>query len=130
MKIYLAGPWVRREDVRRVAARLQAEGYELTSRWLYEHEGDPNDASGLGSPEAYIRLQATEDLIDVMKADVFVMLNLEKSEGKAVELGFAIANQKRVFCVGKRFNIFCSLGTQLDTVDELLFALSGFTTPA
>lgn len=130
MKIYLAGPWVRRPEVREVAKRLEAEGYELTSRWLYEHEGDPNDASGLTSPEDYIRLQAQEDLADVMRADVFVMLNLQKSEGKAVELGFALANQKRVFCVGTRFNIFCTLGTQLDTVDDLLFALSAFTTPA
>jgi len=127
VRIYLAGPWVRRPEVREVAKRLEAAGHILTSRWLYEHEGNPNDASGLTSPEAYIRLQAEEDVNDVLDADVFIVLNLEKSEGKAFEMGIAYMTGRPIISVGKRFNIFCSLGTQVDTVDEAIAHLASFT---
>ena len=127
MKVYVAGPWVRRPEVRAFAAHLEAAGHKVTSRWLYEHEGNPNDPSGLSSPEHYIREQALDDVNDVISADVFIMLNLEKSEGKAFEMGIAYMANKPIICVGKRFNIFCSLGTTVGTVDEVLDLLSRST---
>lgn len=130
MKIYLAGPWVRRPEVREIAKQLEAAGHTITSRWLYEHHGDPNDSAGLTSSDAYIRLQANEDIADVKNSDAFVILNLEKSEGKAVELGVALALRIPVYSVGPRFNIFCTLGTECPNVDGLIFALSPFATPA
>lgn len=130
MKIYIAGPWLRRLEVRRAAQQLEAAGHTITSRWLYKHEGAPGDFAGLWSPDDYILEQAIDDVNDVLTADVFVMLNLEKSEGKAFEMGVAYMAGIPIICVGERFNIFCTLGTTVETIPEVLNLLSQSPVPA
>lgn len=130
MRIYVAGPWVRRPEIREIAKQFEAAGHEVTSRWLYEHEGDPNDASGSSSPVDYIRFQAREDVYDVRRSQAFVIINLQKSEGKAVELGVALSAGIPVYSVGPRFNIFCSLGTEVETVQDVLNLLAPSTSLA
>lgn len=124
MKVYIAGPWVRRPEVREAAKKLEAAGHEVTSRWLYEHEGNPNDSSGLLNPDSYIREQALDDVADVLRADVFIILNLQKSEGKAFEMGVAYMASKPIICVGQRFNIFCTFGRTVDTIEDAIALLA------
>lgn len=126
MKVYIAAPWVRRPDAIAVGEQFKAAGHELTCHWFtHVSDGDPMDATGLTCDPVSIRQQATEDIYDVLRADVLVVLNLEKSEGKAVETGVAITAGIPVVSVGKRSNIFQSLGYEVDTVDEALAVLAG-----
>lgn len=122
MKVYIAAPWVRKADAIAAGELFEAEGHVVTSRWFY-HEGDPNDPTGALSSIDAIRHQATEDIIDVRRADRFVVLNLEKSEGKAVETGIALAAGIPIISVGKRSNIFQTLGIQVATIEEAIDAL-------
>jgi hypothetical protein len=61
----------------------------------------------------------------VVCASAFVLLNLEKSEGKAVETGVALGVGARRILVGPRSNIFHYLPgwTRVNTVEEAILAL-------
>lgn len=125
MKVYIAAPWVRRPEAIAIGEQFKAAGHELTSRWFYHvSDGDPMDATGLTCNPESIRFQATEDIADVRRAHALVVLNLQKSEGKAVETGIAIAAGIPVISVGTRSNIFQALGIEVATVDEALKALA------
>ena len=130
MKVYIAAPWVRRPEAIAIGEQFKAAGHELTSRWFYHQSssGDPMDPSGSSSPMDEIRHQASEDITDVRRAQALVVLNLEKSEGKAVETGIAIAAGIPVISVGKRSNIFQSLGHEVDTVKDALAVLASLPT--
>lgn len=126
MKVYVAAPWVRRDEAIAFGERLKAEGHELTSRWFHhKSDGDPNDSTGITCSPASIREQANEDIMDVLAADILVVLNLQKSEGKAVETGIAIMAGVPVISVGERSNIFQSLGTEVDTMEAAIVKLRG-----
>lgn len=101
MKVYIAAPWVEKARAIEVGERFKAEGHTVTSRWFH-HEGQANDSTGKNSPNWRIVKQANEDIKDVLKADALVVLNLQKSEGKAVETGIAIARGIPVISVGPR----------------------------
>lgn len=123
--IYVAAPWVRREEAQRVAEQLQSRGYRITHDW-WAHEAGDEDTTELA------RL-ARLDLLATLNCDLFILLNLEKSEGKAVESGLALSrffssalyvrNQPQMFGVGTRgSNIFQHLPQWrwFDDVDALL----------
>lgn len=121
MKVYIAAPWVRRPEAIEVGKQFVAAGHELTCRW-FEHvtDGDPNDSTGVTCNPASIVQQALEDIADVRRAHVLVVLNLQKSEGKAVETGIAIAAGILVISVGPRSNIFQALGQEVETVEAAI----------
>lgn len=122
MKVYLAAPWVRKDDAKTAAERLRQAGIEVTSNWL-EHEGSKTDSTGITSPLAHIQEQALQDIKDVQRADYLVVLNLERSEGKAVETGVAIAGRIPVISVGARSNIFQTLGLEVETLTDAIHFL-------
>jgi nucleoside 2-deoxyribosyltransferase len=130
VKIYIAGPWARREEVKAAAEQLKTAGHEITSRWLYAHAGPPNDPAGLSHSDAHIRNEALDDVADVLSADAFIILNLEKSEGKAFEMGVAYMASKPIICVGQRFNIFCTFGRTVDTIEDAINLLTPEAFPA
>lgn len=49
-----------------------------------------------------LELQALKDLQGVLKANLLIVLNTAKSEGKATEQGIAIADGKPIIAVGER----------------------------
>jgi len=119
MKIYVAGPWKRREECKEAARKLQAAGHVLTSRWLWEH-GDSTDP-------ARRCMEAQHDLEDVLASDVLVLMNLEMSEGKSVEQGYALAHEIPIIGVGvPGSNIFHHLPAYLwvETVEDALIPLN------
>src|SRR5262245_60341520 len=118
-RVYIAAPWVRRREAIEIGRQFEAAGFEITSRWFH-HEGSDTDPAGLDYPIEHIRNQAREDIADVMRADALVVVNLQKSEGKAVETGVALANGIPVVSVGQRSNIFQTLGTQVASVAEAI----------
>jgi nucleoside 2-deoxyribosyltransferase len=126
MRVYIAAPWIRKAEAIEAGKKFETAGFTVTSRWFF-HEGDPKDPTGYSSDINDIRVQAKEDILDVMLSDAVVVLNLEKSEGKAVETGIALAHGKRVISVGRRNNIFVTLGTEVNSVEEAIRVLSGVT---
>lgn len=113
MKVYLAGPWAAREEVRKVAEQFKAAGIEILARWIWEEVPDHGpgyygDKDHRGTDVgASLVAGAERDLTDILHCDVMVVLNyLGKSEGKAVETGIAIGLGMPVFVVGKPTNIF------------------------
>lgn len=97
MKIYLSGPWVERADMEEYAARLVGEGHLITHPW-WDVEAGLNEAE-LDAP--FLRGCAEADVRGVLNANVVLVINSQKSEGKAVEQGIAIANKKPILVVGK-----------------------------
>ena len=125
MKIYVAAPWTHKHEAIIAGAALTAAGHTVTSRWFH-HQGDATDSAGTSSPLESIIFQAREDIADVLKADCLVVLNLAKSEGKAVETGIALANNIPVISVGPRSNIFQTLGVELPNLEAAILVLSAF----
>ena len=97
MRIYLAAPWTRRVEARRVRDELEAAGHTVNSRWLDLHGG---------GGEHVLATEAQNDIDDLIACDVLVLLNLEKSEGKAVETGFALALDIPIYVIGGHSNVF------------------------
>lgn len=103
MNIYLAAPWICRHEMPAIAAQFEAAGHTITERW-WEIEG----AADYTDPKLFALFEdrAVADFMGVVNADAVVVLNLAKSEGKAVEMGVAIALFKPIILVGAPSNIF------------------------
>lgn len=102
MKLYLAGSWLRRDEIRGYADDLKKFGVEITSRWLYTHGNMPDYQAAL------------EDLEDIRKADMLVLFTQDSSAGyttggRHFESGYAWAKGMPMFIVGPRENVFHSL---------------------
>lgn len=97
MKIYLAAPWVDRELMPELAAKLEAAGHTLTWKW-WETE---DTSEGERTVEA-LAYQALKDFRGVVECQTLVLWNSKKSEGKAVEQGVALAKNKEIIAIGKR----------------------------
>jgi nucleoside 2-deoxyribosyltransferase len=126
MKVYVAAPWKRKAEAIEAGRQLEAAGFEVTSTW-FTHEGDPNDPSGKLSPISVVRQQAKEDIKDVLRAHYVVVLNLQKSEGKAVETGIAIHAGIPFISVGERSNVFQTLGHEVNTVADAIAVITSAT---
>lgn len=123
MKIYVAAPWTCKEDAKRYAEALEAAGHTITKKW-WEHREVPGYllASLTVSNRIELETQAQEDVKGVLDAEAFVLLNLEKSEGKAFESGVAVlvgclraqghysAGPLQFILVGGKSNLFHYLG--------------------
>lgn len=120
MKVYIAAPWVNKAEAIAAAEKVTAAGHEVTSHW-FNHPGDPTDSTGKSSPDNVIYAQAHIDWEDVLAADAVVVLNLTKSEGKAVETGIALQAGKKIIFVGtERTNIFQTLAPWVETVEAAI----------
>lgn len=118
MKIYVAAPWDYRETARQAGQTLSEAGFRVVSTWWYRED----QGSQHYGPDA------AADLDELQKADVLIVLNLCISEGKAVELGYALAQKKMVIVVGERsrVNIFHYLPQVVNTgtLDDALAVLA------
>ena len=115
--IYIAGPWKDRPHVIDQAQKLREAGFTVDCRWLTANDvadDDPNRAQ-------YLKDQAMNDIEDLIKADLLMVINTRQSEGKAVELGMAIAALKRIIIIGDRTNIFNYLNIpRFDWIEEAI----------
>lgn len=123
MRIYLAAPWTCRDAiVARAVQQIEAAGHTLTERW-WTHT-DVN--AEIGTPEIHdeLSMQAAKDITGVWNAQVFLLLNVEKSEGKAVEMGLALAYGTPIIVVGKPSNVFHYLQAGITIVPDVETALA------
>jgi nucleoside 2-deoxyribosyltransferase len=109
MKIYLAARYSRRDELRQYKTLLEAEGIEVTSRWLNEKE--PLDSQmGQHTDEFYVET-ATIDIEDVEKADLVLFFAEDPlvgwvRGGRHVEFGYALGIGKSIAVVGPKENVF------------------------
>lgn len=118
LPVYVAAPWKHREAALAIAERVGAvDGITITSRWLVEH-GNATDPAELAA-------EAVHDLEDLYKSHAVLLLNIEQSEGKAVEQGVALALQMYIVAIGKPSNVFHHLPDYIwvDTVEEAIIEL-------
>jgi len=108
MRIYLAAPWSHKMAARMAAEVLVSAGHSITTRW-WEHAELPLD------DHAGLQKQALDDLDGINTCDAFVLLELERSEGKSVEMGWALRSGKPVIVFlpkrGGETNVFQHLIT-------------------
>ena len=97
-RVYLAGRYSRREELRTHAAELELAGHTVTSRWLVGHD-ELDDA-----------LCAIVDYSDISRAQVLVSFGeaprTRTRGGRHVEFGIALAKGLYVFHVGPREHVF------------------------
>ena len=90
MIVYLAAPWVHREDARSIRDLFeQIPGIRVCARWLDVDE-----------KQTTFTQEAQNDIVDIDAVDVLVVLNLSKSEGKAFEQGYAYRRGIPIVVVG------------------------------
>jgi len=128
MKIYIAAPWKDKELMPGIAERVEGAGHMITHKW-WELESAPE---GDWSNTSVLRQQAMNDVRGVKNADLVLVLNTAKSEGKSLEQGVAIADNKPIIIVGVRgefsMNVFHyldnyrwveNLGDALEVLDTI-----------
>jgi nucleoside 2-deoxyribosyltransferase len=130
MKVYLAGAFERREEMREVRNRLNAFGYTVTSRWIdILDDVNPIGAADLKDEVGLMRANdfAIADLHDVYDADLVIMFSGGGRGGRHIEFGYAVALDKELIIVGERENVFHALSgvVCVPTVDDLYRHLVG-----
>ncbi len=91
MRIYVAASWAFITHTKSVKKQFQNAGFEVVSTWTEQE--DTADAQTLSE-------NAQRDMDELESADAFVIFNWAKSEGKATEMGWALAAGKIVVLVG------------------------------
>lgn len=125
-RVYVAGRFDRRHELRAIADELQSSGWEVVSRWLYEDAAKPREGWVAGGRAAEI---ATMDLQDVRTADVLIALTEHAGSpkgdgGRHVELGVALALDLRTVLVGPREHVFHCL-TRIEQYEDWDAARAG-----
>src|SRR3990167_7650252 len=93
-KVYLAAPFIQKDNMPEIAQELEVRGHEVTHAWWKVDETHINNVKKMECAKA--------DMFGVMNADVVVLINSKKSEGKAVEQGIAIGLGIPIIAVGNR----------------------------
>src|SRR6267143_5765011 len=104
MRLYVAAPWTNKPETLEVQKKLVAAGFGVTSRWITRESNLTYEDLEKPEHRAELTEQAILDVEDIISADVFMILNLGKSEGKATELGFAYGLGIPIILVGERTN--------------------------
>lgn len=97
MNVYIAAPWRSRFEMKAIAEKVELYGHTITHKW-WEIEDIPEEAR----TASLLKEQALKDVEGVINADVVLLVNSAKSEGKATESGIAIASGKPIIAIGRR----------------------------
>lgn len=117
MKIYIGASFVAQKRLRPIRDQLFHKGHAVIGSWLDEIT-KPSDMPG----EVFDKKLATKDLQEIREAECFILDTNEASTtgGRMIEFGFALANMKLIYHVGKDNSIFMHLADKhFDTWEEL-----------
>ena len=124
MKVYLSGAFDHRDEVAGLSEFMGRAGITVTSNWLHEPPL-AYDATEFDMWER--RARANDDMADIRRADAFVYITLWPSTtgGRHVELGMALAWDKRVIRIGPADNMFSHLATieSFETIEAFMQAI-------
>jgi hypothetical protein len=109
MKVYIAGRYSRRDELKDLSLKLEAMGIGVTSRWLNEKE--PLEGGMDSKPGEWYRETAIVDLEDIDRADGILLFSEDPKVGiprggRQVEFGYAIGTGKQLHIIGPFENIF------------------------
>jgi hypothetical protein len=109
VKIYIASRYGRKEEMKVVAAKLNAAGHKVASFWIYEIH--PTDVTMDQVNDAELRETAMADYIELGAADAMLFfaedpLVVPPRGGRHVEFGIAIGMGKDIYVIGPKENIF------------------------
>lgn len=121
MKIYLAHNFKAREWLPDVVKKIEALGHRCTSTWIFDDSHDMHIYAGTAIASACVDI---ED-IDSSNCLVFFVDQFGKTpgRGKYFELGYCVANNKRIILVGETNDcVFYALPCmeRVKNVDELI----------
>lgn len=134
MKIYLAAPYSRKDEINKYAAELRAGGVIVTSSWLDEPHKPTTQMQELTHVE---HMQyAVQDIKDVQAAKLLVFFIDPTGSivrgGRHVEFGIALERRMPIFVVGnQRENIFHHMPgvTHFDSWEKVRDLLIAMTEP-
>lgn len=112
MKIYLAGRYDRRDEIRAYAEVLKTHNFDVTASWLWGPIRDNQaaafqDVQDIQAADVFMLFTGgLEGLTDNLQEDLVWLLALGNSGGRHVEFGMALQLQKRVIIVGPKENVF------------------------
>lgn len=119
MKVYLAAPYRRREELQRYRDDLYDKDtygrrpIVVTNRWLDLPDGPPVTEEEVATNPSVGRSLARDDTEDLRGCDLFVVFTeppvVTDRGATEVEWGMAIAYSKRLALVGPRTNVFHTL---------------------
>lgn len=111
MKAYLATKYDRYAEMQGVRDFLVALGHTVTSTWHDQHEQEESaPLDQLNSEPDRVAKYARLDIDDLRAADTVISFTGQQSTGgRHVELGLAIAMDKRLIVVGPREHVFHAL---------------------
>jgi hypothetical protein len=112
--IYVAAPWIHKDQARYAVEFFRSAGLSVSSTWV-----DVPDSNDPG----YLEKEAMRDWLEIQDAKVLVLLNLSRSEGKAIEIGMALSLGIPIIGVGKPSAVFHHLTKHFVWVDTLGEAL-------
>jgi nucleoside 2-deoxyribosyltransferase len=109
MRVYLAAPYVKKDQINEYAAELRAGGIEVTASWLDEPHKPTTQMQELTHEEH--QKYAIQDVKDVQAADILIFFTDPTKTiiraGRHVEFGIAIHRRIPIYVVGEeRENIF------------------------
>lgn len=89
MKVYIAAPFSRREEVKELQKKFIELGYEISADWTLHRPIQPYKEN-----QDTARVYAKEDMAGVIESDVFILLpeGGENSNGHKIEFGAALAS--------------------------------------
>ena len=100
MRVYIAAPWSHKADALAAKQQFEAAGCEVTAHWIIRESILEYDDLTKPEHKDECTEQAQLDVADILQSDVFVILNLALSEGKATEMGIAYALGIPIILVG------------------------------
>ncbi len=105
-KVYLAGRYDRRDELRAKGNELEKIGYTITARWLSAKEHEMQVLTPIRNSEI-----SAHDLEDIRAADWLVCMseagtNEYQRGGRHVEWGYALALDKKCILIGGEENVF------------------------
>lgn len=107
MKFYLASGFHQREFLRTLAAKLQGEGHEVCSNWIWINERPERDEPGWKTFASKI---AHQNMIDLYRSDALIIdahgVSTDNNGGSHSELGFMLARGRPVILIGELTNTF------------------------
>jgi nucleoside 2-deoxyribosyltransferase len=104
-----------------IAEQFEANGHEITWKWW-----DTPDIPENANRNEELTKQAFNDKRGVEECQVLVLINSDRSEGKAFEQGLAVARRKPIIAVGKlgelSMNVFHYLDCYIwvETIQEAI----------
>jgi hypothetical protein len=112
-RVYLAAKFSRQDEMRNIAGQLRDNGFLCDPAWLGEAHDLPVDAAPDDPRGSKF---AADDWHDLRQADTVICFTEKPGDitgrgrgGRHVEMGLALAWEKRVLVVGYRENVFCWL---------------------